>query len=88
MYVLLPLAIWVGWGVLVAFLKVFVYFRGPKHMVQCYLNMPGMEKMGQKMQKDCKERYGMLFLIILLSSVLLPPLMTIELILEVSIFGF
>ncbi len=87
-FILYGVLIWIGWGISIAFLKMFVYFRGPQHMVEMYMTHPSTLKSALVMTKSSKGKSLPIVLGFLIASVIFPPLFTLIFINDILIFSW
>ncbi len=91
MTILFYVAIWFGAGVLANLLKMFVFFRGPIHMLTMYISHPDTRKSGllllQLIRNYCHINISVyLCLTTSLAAGILAPLAIVELLLDVIRF--
>ena len=87
-FLLYGVIIWMSWGASVSILKMFVYFHSPRHMLDCYKSNPDMAEWGKKMDADCEGNMFRLFFGIIFASMMLPPLFTLDFLIDVHVFSW
>lgn len=88
--ILFWISIWVCIGVFTAFLKMFVFFRGPTHMIQMYLLHPKTQKqmvvLCQLAQKRSNNIIVYIMMVQYVFAGIFMPLAVVELIMDVILF--
>ncbi len=89
--ILFWMSLWMTAGVFIAFLKMFVFFRGPAHMIQIYLSHPKTQKqMAMLVQITAKKTKNIVLNIMMIQytfAAIFMPLAFLELIFDVILFA-
>lgn len=89
--ILFYVAIWLGAGILSTVLKMFVFFRGPVHMLTLYLQHPSTQKSALLLIELAKKNepdhiIGHIVLVSIIAGAIFAPLSIIDLILDLFRF--
>lgn len=81
------LSYWVGCGMIIHFLQVWIYFRGPKHTIDCYVQNEHTKKHGIRIKDSCNGAYYQYALAHFIHCILLPPLAFLDFFIDFIVFS-
>lgn len=82
---LVSLVVWIAAGTILALVRLFVYFRGPQHMIQVYESYEPTKQMAEDYKMMTNEQIVKGAIV---AGIIFPPMMFLLLCVDVHTFTF
>lgn len=80
------LLVWISFGCFIAFIKLFIYFKGPKHMIEVYKSNKHTKKSAELIMQNANGNYVRLAVGYFVMAIFIPPLAFLDLYMDFVLF--